>query len=217
MLFDGEEIRIMSTARQSLLRNPDYPVDHSEIIFNDFFGVYKFAGTKILELGPGQFDFARMVEAAGGKLVSIDEDPAVAALGRKRGYDVIEADYRDVDWSSLKGTFDGLFARASINAFNFFEPEPLSALIDAFCSVLKPEGWGWLAPWNGGPPDPAQAYIQLMLKTQREAFERHGFTSYEPAPAVASRYKISPCENCILFTRNIANADFLMNRNSINS
>jgi cyclopropane fatty-acyl-phospholipid synthase-like methyltransferase len=209
MLFDDEEIRIMSTAKQSLLRNPNYSITHSENIFTDFFGTHGFAGTKMLELGPGQFDFARMVEAAGGRVVSIDSDPAVAALGRKRGYDIIEADYRAIDWRPWRGTFDGLFARASINAFHFLEPEPLIAFVDAICSTLKPGGWGWLAPWNGDPTNPARPHVELMLETQRRTFERHGFTSHEPAPAVASHYQISQCENCILFMKNI-NADRLM-------
>jgi Methyltransferase domain len=210
MLFDDEEIEIMSAARQSLLRKPDYPIAHSINIFTDFFGSYRFAGQKVLELGPGQFDFARLVEAAGGRVVSVDSDPAVAALGRKRGYEVIEADYQEVDWSSLRGEFDGLFGRGSINVFNCGEP---GAFVDAICSVLKPEGWGWMAPSNGDPHDPTPAYIHRMLERQRQAFERHGFTSYEPAAALASRYQISPCENCILFVRHIEAADRLMKAN----
>lgn len=217
MLFDAEEIEIMSTARQPLLRKPDYSVAHSMHIFTDFFGAREFAGTKLLELGPGQFDFARMVEAAGGKVVSIDSDPAVAALGRKRGYDIIEADYRNIDWSAWIGEFDGLFARASINAFVYRDPQPLSAFVDDICSVLKPDGWGWLAPWNGNAQDPAPAHVQMLLETQRQAFERHGFRSYEPAQAVAGRYQISRCENCILFTRNIDAEDWMNEKSAMSN
>ncbi len=192
MLFDDEEIEIMSAAKQPQLRTPNYSARPSKNIFNDFFSEHEFRGTKMLELGPGQFDFARLVEQAGGRVVSLDSDPAVVALGRKRGYEVIESDYIGVDWNAWRGEFDGLFARGSINAFYYRDPHSLNAFVDEICSVLKRDGWGWLTPANDDTEDSAPAHIRLMLETQRQAFARNGFVSYEPAAAVARRYQINP-------------------------
>ena len=181
MLYDDEEGRIMSSALQPLLRNPAYDGGH-ERIFNDFFSRRKFAGTKVLEIGPGQCDVIRMMEAAGATVVALDNDPAVVALARKRGYRGIRADCMTFNWKSLEGTFDGLFSKGAFNPFWNREPKAIDDFIDNICSILKPDGWGWVGPWCNPAPDnitPSEDYAQRILETQRQAFKRHGFDSFE--------------------------------------
>ena len=212
MLFGNDEIEIMANAVQLTLREPTYSDVAYKRIFQDFFCTRDLRGSEILELGPGQYDFARLVEAAGAKVVGIDHDPAVVALGQKRGYEVIHENFRSFDWGSLAAQFDGLFCRGSINAFWFSEPETLAEFVNNICSVLKPEGWGWITPWNANPTTPTPGFIREILQAQRQSFERHGFRSYEPTPEIAGRYNISVKENTIVFLRNIDHGQHLGTR-----
>lgn len=189
MLLDEEEFRIMSHAVEPHLRDPKRSEGLSRRIFHDFFLNRQITGTKFLELGPGQYDFAQRMQSAGTTVVAIDLDPAVIALGRKRGYQVIHSDFRDVDWASLGGQFDGLFCRASINPFLFDSVEPLVDFVLNMCSVLKPNGWGWLAPFNSVINKKAlPSDVESRLDAQRLAFERCGFTSFEYPSMIAERY-----------------------------
>jgi hypothetical protein len=183
MLLDDEEFRIMEGAAQHQLR---LQIDDAKFrsLFDNFFAGRQFAGTRVLELGPGQYDFSRLAAAAGATVFAIDHDPAVVALGRKRGHEAILADFLTFDWNSLRGEFDGLFARASIAPDRFSDPALLGELVDKICSVLKPGGWGWLAPWNRFS-NTTPAYVELLLAAQRSAFERHGFTTFELTPLMA--------------------------------
>jgi hypothetical protein len=181
MFLDDEEIQIMSTAKQPLLRSPTYNGGY-ERIFKDFFTGRNFAGTKVLELGPGQCDLLRMMQAAGATVVAMDNDPAIVALAKKRGYGAILGDCMNFDWKALRGTFDGLFAKAVFNPFWHKDPNAIEGFTDNVCSVLKPDGWGWVGPWCNPAPekvDPTPEHAQLVLETQRQAFKRHGFNSFE--------------------------------------
>src|SRR5436305_11985949 len=109
MLFDDEEISIMAAALQPPLRAPDHGASDFEQIIADFFRPELLRGARILDLGPGQYDFARLATAAGASVTAIDHDPAIVALGKKRGHEVILADVLDLDWRTLAQRFDGLF------------------------------------------------------------------------------------------------------------
>lgn len=183
MLLDLEEFQIMASALQPQLRIQESDAKfHS--LFEYFFGASDFARIRILELGPGQCDFSRLSAGAGAAVVVMDHDPAVLALARKRGYEVISGDFLTFDWTSLRGEFDGLFSRHSIAAQRFDEPAPLVALVNDICAVLKPGGWGWILPWNrfrGVEPGDAE----LMLAAQRQAFEQNGFAAFELVGQIA--------------------------------
>jgi hypothetical protein len=116
--------------------------------------------------------------------VTIDHDPAVVALGHKRGHEAILADFLTLDWNSLRDEFDGLFVRHSIAAQRFDEPVSLAEFANRICSVLKPGGWGWVYPWNRFR-DKASAHVEPMLAAQRQAFERKGFAAFELTPLFA--------------------------------
>jgi hypothetical protein len=182
MLLDDEEFQIMASAAQPQLRVQQSDAQF-QTLFQYFFAGREFAGTKILELGPGQCDFSRIAAAAGASIMIMDHDPAVVALGRKRGYEATVDDFLTFDWSSLSAAFDGLFARHSITVQRFSDPVPLEALLDGICSVIKPSGWGWMLPWSrfrGTPP----AQIDRMLAAQRRALERNGFRTVELTPLI---------------------------------
>ena len=201
MLFDDEETQIMSRAAQPHLREPRRSELVSRRIFDDFLGARRLPGTRILELGPGQYDLARMVAAAGSTVISMDHDPAVIALGKKRGYEVILADFRSFDWGSLRGEFDGLMCRGSITPARFRDADLLGSFVDQICSALKPNGWGWLAPWNISLSQASPARAQSMLDAEDRAFGRNGFSGIDPPPEVAARYALGQCPR--LFLRGI--------------
>jgi hypothetical protein len=182
MLLDDEELQIMASALQPPLRVQGMDTQF-KLIFDRFFAGRHLDGTRILELGPGQYDFTRLAMAAGATVMTIDHDPAVVALGRKRGYETLQADVLSLDWSPLRGKFDGLFGRHSIAAQWFRDPIPLQDFVNALCSALKPDGWGWLLPWNRFRAEPA--HIEMMVAAQRRAFERNGFVTCELTPLIA--------------------------------
>ena len=201
MLLDDEEFQIMATAAQPHLRVQQADTKERQI-FDDFFAGRQLAGARVLELGPGQYDIARLVAAAGATIVTIDHDPAIVALGRKRGHEAILADFLTFDWNSLRAEFDGLFARSSTAPHWFSDTAPLEEFVDSICSVLKPDGWGWVLPWNRYIDTPS-AHVDLMLAGQREAFERNGFTTVDLRPLIAARGGDPSRDNYQLFVRGL--------------
>jgi hypothetical protein len=201
MLLDSEEFEIIAAATQPYLRQ-QIPDHKARQIFDDSFARLPLAGTTILELGPGQCDFARLATAAGATVTVIDHDIAVVALGRKRGYKAIFADFLTFDWGSLRGRFDGLYARSSTGPHSFHDAVSLEEFLDAICSVLKPTGWGWLLPWNRFG-DATRNHIDGLLTVQNHAFERHGFMTFDLRPAVAALGVDPDIDNHQLFLRGI--------------
>jgi SAM-dependent methyltransferase len=200
MLLDDEELQIMASAAQPHLRSSqgDY---QARCAFDDFIAARPLAGARVLELGPGQHDFARFAAAAGATVVSIDHDPAVVALGRKRGHEAVLADVMTFDWNSMRGEFDGLFARSSTAPQWFRAPALLEAFVDSICSVLKPDGWGWVLPWNrylNTPPD----HVEMMLAAQERAYQRNGFNLCDLRPLAAALFGPNP-DNYQLFIKGL--------------
>ncbi|HEY1299350.1 MAG TPA: class I SAM-dependent methyltransferase [Stellaceae bacterium] len=183
MLLDDEEFAIMASAAQPQLRDQQSDAKFRSL-FEYFFAGRDFSGREVLELGPGQCDFSRFAAAAGASVTVMDHDPAVVALGRKRGYEAIIGDFLTFDWGTLRARFDGLFARNSISVQRFSDPASFEALIDGVCSVLKPSGWGWVVPWNRFRGTPS-AEIGRMLESQRKALERNGFRIVELTSLIA--------------------------------
>jgi len=210
MLLDDEEILIMANALQPPLRVQQSDNQFKSIL-QMFFAKHDFSGDRILELGPGQGDFSRLAMAAGAQVLAIDHDAAVVALALKRGYEALHADVLKFDWRPYQGQFDGLFVRHSIAAQWFGEPGPLQEFIDTVCSVLKPEGWGWLLPWNRFQREPD--YIETMVMAQRRAFERNGFTTFELTPLTG--YSDGSYDRWDLFLRGLEPAATLADTHSL--
>lgn len=173
----------------------------------DFFEDRHFAGRRCLDLGPGQYDFGVLARERGATVVGIDNDPPVLELGRHKGFEVVAGNLKSLSVASFGAPFDGLFCKFSINCFWF--GDNAAALADfsrRLAGCVLPDGWLWIAPWNGvpkqNPPDPdAQREI---LDRQRSLFEAMGCTAIDLTPKVAARYGVrGTVANNVLFVRGL--------------
>lgn len=205
MLTDPQEIRIISAARSKTVRDPKRSREHFERIFADFLPDVRFEGARLLDIGPGQYDFGEMARARGAEVFNIDKDPAVVELGRYKGFPVIEAGIKKISRDQFPCLLDGVFCKFSINAF-WLPGDAQLAHIDEICSMLQPEGWGWIAPWNGVPKNQQldRGRVQEILARQADGFRRHGFEGLELTPEQSLYYGVhGHTANCALFIRNI--------------
>lgn len=209
MLTDPRALAIISRARQRNVAKPDRTGGDFERIFLDFFpdppGAGFFAGKLLLDLGPGQYDFARMVRARGGRCENIDNDPAVNDLGEYLGFTVHPGNLKRVDLRPFAGRYDGLFCKLSINAFWWPDPQESRDRVRALDGVLHAGGWGWIAPWNGRPAGNADAGLaRPVLQSQAEAFGACGWTVLDLSERQARSYGLTGrVENHALFLKNL--------------
>jgi hypothetical protein len=205
MLGDQEAIAIASRARQKNVAEADRVSCDFDRIFKHFFREHDFANKLVLDLGPGQYDFARRVRERGGTVHNIDNDPAIIELGQHLGFEVTDCDLKKFDASNRAGMYDGLFCKFSVNAF-WFKAARLEAHVRGLDSLLKPTGWGWIAPWNGAKKrdvnDPA---VRHHLRRQAEVFQDCGWTALDLTDTLALYYGVSGAvANHALFLKNIA-------------
>jgi hypothetical protein len=204
MLDDKQAVAIAANARQKNVAQPRRSVRDFDRIFSSFFSAHSFTGQAILELGPGQFDFARRVRDQGGVVHAIDNDAAVVELGQHMGFDVTEGNLKQFDPGERRGRYDGIFCKFSINAF-WFEPAKLEDHVSGLDAVLKPGGWGWIAPWNGAKKRDRQSPAVIdHLHRHAELFRRCGWTAFELDEQTASYFGISgDVLNHPLFLKNL--------------
>lgn len=203
MLTDPVEIEIISKAKQKNVRKPQRSRAHFDHIFEHFLSQIDFNGKMYLDMGPGQFDFGVLVRERGGDVISIDNDPAVIALGEHKGFTCLEADLRELSRLELPQKVDGIFCKFSISAF-WFDTDTQSELTIALDSLLKPGGWIWIAPWNGAPGDDDVQDIQSVLRGQIDAFTSIGCEVWELSEAAARHFGVrGTVENNVLFTKGV--------------
>ena len=205
MLDDPKAIEIISRARQKNVALANRSEQDFDCVLKDHFSGHDFTGELIVDLGPGQYDFARRVRAGGGTVEHIDLDPAVVELGRYLGFEVVQADLLSFDYYQRKARYDGLFCKFSINAFWFQTADDVRGMIRAIDSMLKPAGWGWIAPWNGLPKNGWEDQDpQPFLDAQAEAFGEYGWSGYELTDDLTNRYGITGnVQNHALFVKNL--------------
>lgn len=205
MLTDPKEIEIISKALQKNVADPNRSRDHFYNIFQDFLGKVSFENTSTLDLGPGQYDLGEILRDKGGHCWAMERDPAVIELGNHKGFDVVTGDLKKIDPSMFPLKFDGLFCKFSINAFWFHDDlDKLKNHIDNVCSLLKPGGWAWIAPWNGVPKKAglSETQIKSVLDAQISYFEANGFSYSELNEKETKRYGVSgTVGNNALFTK----------------
>src|SRR5690554_3262772 len=175
-LNDPKAIEIISKARRPNVAKPRTTDRDFRRILEDFFPNRLqpdgFAGQLVMDLGPGQYDFARLIRSFGGACENIDIDPAVIELGEYLGEVCHRIDMIHMNAQQFRGRLDGLFCKFSINALWFYDVDAARRLVTELDSMLKPGGWGWIAPWNGRSKKGFDNELAaLMLKTQRETFE----------------------------------------------
>ena len=205
MLKDPKAIEIISRARQKNVALENRSEQDFKNIFSDFFRKYDFADELVMDLGPGQYDFARRVRDRNGIVEHIDMDQAVVELGKYLGFEVSQGNLKSFDYAQRAARYDGLFCKFSINAYWFDSAQEVKSKIIAIDAMLKPSGWGWIAPWNGLPKkgwedrDP-----QEFLDAQIEAFGECGWIGYELPDELTKRYGITgTVQNHPLFVRNM--------------
>lgn len=205
MLSDPVEIAIISKARQKNVRDPGRSRQHFEAILSDFFAGVDFKGQRVMDLGPGQFDFGVLARAYGADVTGIDNDPAVVELGRHKGFKVIEGTIQNTIKSDHSPPYDGMFCKFSINAFWCWEDETLQReAVRSIVARMTCNAWGWIAPWNGVPKATslAPAEIDTVLDVQIDEFAKHRFDAFELSEAQSRRYGVhGSTANRILFTR----------------
>lgn len=207
MLTDPEEICIIAEARQKNIRDPARSREHFHRIFNDFISPVNFANTVLLDLGPGQYDFAILARERGAITYGVDNDPAVIRLGNHKKFPVLEKDLKKLGAADFDFQFDGLFCKYSINAFWFHaNDEHLVEYISQLGHLLKPGGWGWVAPWNGVPKKASLSVsrIREILTLQARLFKELGFETVDLTEELSAYYGVHGVTgNRALFFRNV--------------
>jgi hypothetical protein len=207
MLTDPVEIEIISKARQKNVRDPNRSRAHFDRIFADFLPDELFAGADLIDLGPGQFDFGEMARARGAtRIVGFDTDPAVVELGRHKGFEVVEGRLQQLRAADYPGGFHGVFCKFSINAFWATSLEEVRAHATEVARLVRPDGWSWIAPWNGVKEDQRTAdEIASYLAAQVACFREHGYDAIELGDELSRYYGVhGAVANHALFTRNLA-------------
>lgn len=206
MLTDPVEIEIISGAKQPGVADPRRSREPFARIFEDFLEGVAFEGARCIDLGAGQHDFGELARKRGAEVVATDNDPAVLELGRHKGFDSREVQLRKLVAAGLDGPYDGVFCKFSINAFWHLQPGAGRAAVDEIAGLGRPDGWSWIAPWNGVPkkaelsPDATQA----VLHDQAAAFRAHGYEAFDLSDELARRFGVSGAvANHALFVRNL--------------
>lgn len=204
MLTDPMEIAIISRARQVNVRDPRRSRAHFDRIFNDFLKSVSFPKSKILDLGPGQWDFGVLARECGAEIWGVDNDPAVIELGRRKGFDAMEGDLRQPSKLNVPAPFDGLFCKFSINAFwaaeNF---DAQRQYVSNLLALARPDAWIWISPWNGVPTGQL-VDAKDALAWQKAAFEEHGCNCRQLSRDETAYYGVNGnTANSIVFTREL--------------
>lgn len=205
MLKDPKAIEIISHAKQKNVALENRSGRDFQNVFTDFFDKHDFTNQRIMDLGPGQYDFARRVRDRKGIVEHIDKDDAVIELGNYLGFEVTKGNLQSFDYAQRSARYDGIFCKFSINVFWFDSVEDVKSKIVAINEMLKPNGWGWIAPWNGLPKkrwenrDP-----QEFLDSQAESFGECGWIAYDLPEELTMRYGITGSVlNHPLFVKNL--------------
>jgi hypothetical protein len=173
----------------------------------DFFEDSHLTGRRCLDLGPGQYDFGVLARERGATVVGIDNDPAVIELGRYKGFDVVEGNLKMLSVANFDGPFDGMFCKFSINCFWFGDDAGgLADFSERLAACVRPEGWLWIAPWNGVPETFAldRDRQRRVLDRQRRLFEVMGCEAVDLSPKLAARYGVTGrVANHVLFIRGL--------------
>ena len=213
MLTDPREIEIISRARQKNVRLPTRSRQHFVNIFDDFFDQISFDEGPIIDLGPGHYDFGVIATERGATdVLGFDNDEAVLELGRHKGFRTVSGKIQEVSSSTLNETFSGVFNKFALNSFWFFDNQSAQIeFVDRIAGLIKPNGWGWIAPWNGIPKKAElnDDEISDILQTQARRFEHHGFEAFDLTAELSARYGVTgSVANNAIFTKGL-NTDCL--------
>lgn len=189
MLYNDEEIEIMSNAIQPGMRKPGISPKVFQKIFDDFLSGVGLRGKRVLDVGPGQWDMLDILKKHGAVTVGLDNDPAVCELGKSRGHEARFAEFTE-GWPVGGESFDGIFCRGSINIYWFAASGRIQSFLDALTGSLSKDGWLWIAPWNR----PSESESDEVIEVARHAIDtwasRHGIQVHFPSGEVSKQYGI---------------------------
>lgn len=205
MLEDAKEIEIISRARQKNIRDPSRSRTTFERIFSDFLGDKIFSGCQLLDLGPGHHDFGVLAQERGAQVHAIDNDPAVVELGCHKGFSVRLGNLEEIStFQNQEQSYDGVFCKFSLNALWFEDEEELRAHTQSIGNLVKPGGWAWIGPWNGGHDKRPSRLVKRLLRVQLEEFKAMGFWALKLNKNLAKYYGIhGQTANRVLFGLNV--------------
>jgi hypothetical protein len=207
MLTEKDEIKIISNAKQKNIRDPNRSREPFDRIFHDFFRDTQFQGGVYLDLGAGHYDFGEIIRQRGGECHCVDKDPAVVELGRYKGFHVIEHDIKKINSDVIEIKYDGVFNKFSLNAFwSWREDERQEEMVANLANFVKPEGWAWIAPWNGVPKKDllSSSDIERVVSRQKELFLSHQFECITLTKSQSEIYGLTgTIANNVIFIKNL--------------
>lgn len=205
MLVRPEEIAAIADAQEPGIRNPSRPRFHFEGIIRDFFAGTDVRGLRLLDLGPGHYDFGELMRLRGAEVEAIELDPAVVRLGAMKGMTVYAGDLTDPSvYAQLAARFDGIFCRGSINANWFIHDEAAHiAYLDALLTTMKGDGPSWISPCNE-PKEPGDPRFARAVAVQVEYFRRRGFRVHKCDRYESNEYGIWSAEPWLIYTKNLS-------------
>jgi SAM-dependent methyltransferase len=207
MLRTPEEIALLSNALEPGIRNPTRSEHGPRQIIDDFFPGVDFRGKRVLELGPGHFEFCEEIARRGGRAEAVELDPSVIELGRRRGFRVWPGNLLHLPTLPIDGGVDGLFCKGSNNPFWFQGDEKaLRTYIETMVRLVKPTGWIWVVSCPFTRTNTSAEEFARWLEVEAAIYRSLGFKEWVPPHrAVASYYAISfEHPRLAVFTRNLS-------------
>lgn len=176
MLVSPKEQEIVANAWEPGIRRADRAYINFMRFMKHFLRDKNFSGRKILDLGPGHYDFGILARFQGATVIPLELDPAVIELGRYRGFEPIEFDLKKPQYVSTfgEGAIDGIFCNGSIDASWWSTESEQNSYANDIVSCLRPDGWALISPCNSGPETAGQNSIENQ-KMQIRAFQKLGF------------------------------------------
>jgi hypothetical protein len=203
MLTQPEEIKLVATAMEPGLRDPQRHANGPEEILRDFLYGVSFTGKSVIELGAGHYEFCEILRNLGAKVSAIELDPPIAELGRRRGFSIHIHNIRELATFVSPHRFDGLICKGSNNPFWFYKDRPaLEAFTDAMTGLVNPGGWVWVVscPWT--KETVSRAEFNAWLEVEADVYRQRGYQRWAvPSRFVGGHYGISvPCRGLCVYT-----------------
>jgi hypothetical protein len=190
MLYDENEIQIARSAIEPGCRLANRS-NRILGVYHRFLSKQHFKDRVYLELGPGHFEFCDMVKKLGGRAVALEFDPAMVKLGQYRGHEVRQTNLiKDKFWNHMDRKFDGIFCRGSINAAWFTELHEHQEFAKGIASLIKPDGWCWISPWNSNSMNLSKDEEEAAYEFQLSSFRAEGFRIINCNRFQAGRFKL---------------------------
>jgi len=192
MLKNSEEIELLLSAREPGIRDPQRSEQGPKEILCDFFKDRDVNGQRVLELGPGHYEFCETIRQRGAKAEAVELDPPVIELGLRRKFRVWPGNLTQLPSLTIYGKFDGLFCKGSNNPFWFYGNEKtLRTYIVAMVNLVKPNGWLWIVSSPDCSPTLTSTQVIQWLEIEARIYRELGFTEWViPHKVIASYYGI---------------------------